>query len=81
MTTCIFYQIRRMRRFKTTTDMKSMFSMNYLRNLLHIINCQSVFWRWMVDLGRVDITAEVSMMSWCLALLHEGHLKALFHMS
>ena len=38
-------------------------------------------WRWMVELGHVDITAEVSIMSWCLALLHEGHLKALFHMS
>ena len=37
--------------------------------------------RWMVELGSVDITAEVSMISWCLALLHEGHLKALFHMS
>jgi len=34
----------------------------------------------MVDLGRVDITAEVSMMSSCLALPREGHLKALFHM-
>ena len=36
--------------------------------------------RWMVELGRVDITAEVSMMSSCLALPREGHLKALFHM-
>ncbi len=36
--------------------------------------------RWMVELGRVDITAEVLMMSSCLALLREGHLKALFHM-
>lgn len=36
--------------------------------------------RWMVALGRVDITAEVLMMSLCLALLWEGHLKALFHL-
>ena len=43
MTRCIFYRIGRMRRFKTTTDMKLMFPMNYLRNLFHIINCQSVF--------------------------------------
>ena len=35
--------------------------------------------RWMVELGRVNITAEVSMMSSCLALPREGHLKALFH--
>ena len=34
----------------------------------------------MVELGRVDITAEVLMMSLCLALPREGHLKALFHM-
>ena len=31
--------------------------------------------RWMVELGRVDICLEVSMMSSCLALPREGHLK------
>ena len=36
--------------------------------------------RWMVELGRVDITTEVSMMSSHLALPREGHLEALFHM-
>ena len=32
----------------------------------------------MVELGRVDITTEVSMLSSCLALPREGHLKQLF---
>ena len=36
--------------------------------------------RWMVQLGRVDIKTEVSMMSCCLALPHEGHLQALLYM-
>ena len=34
----------------------------------------------MVDLGRVDITTEVSMLSSCLALPKKGHLKQLFQM-
>ena len=33
--------------------------------------------QWMVKLGRVDITTEVSMLSSCLALPREGHLKQL----
>ena len=36
--------------------------------------------RWMVELGRIDICVEVSMMSSCLALPREGHPKQLFHM-
>ena len=35
---------------------------------------------WMVELGRVDICTEVSMMSPHLALPREGHLEAVFHM-
>ena len=35
--------------------------------------------RWMVELGRVDICLEVSMMSSHLALPREGHLSQLFH--
>ena len=35
--------------------------------------------RWMVELGRVDICCEVSMMPSCLVLLREGHLQQLFH--
>ena len=36
--------------------------------------------RWMVELGRVDICTEVSMLSSCLALPREGHLSQLFRM-
>ena len=35
--------------------------------------------RWAVELGRVDITCEVSMMASHLALPREGHLQQLFH--
>ena len=34
----------------------------------------------MVELGRVDICTEVSMLSLCLALPREGHLLQLFRM-
>lgn len=36
--------------------------------------------RWMVELGRIDITCEVSMMASHMALPREGHLAQLFHM-
>ena len=35
--------------------------------------------QWMVELGRINICVKVSMVSSCLALLLEGHLKQLFH--
>ena len=35
--------------------------------------------RWMVELGRVDICLEVSMMSSHLAMPREGHLRAVFN--
>ena len=35
--------------------------------------------RWIVELGRVDICLETSMMSSHLALPREGHLQAVFH--
>jgi len=35
--------------------------------------------RWMVELGRVDIATEVSMLSSYLALPREGHLEAALH--
>jgi hypothetical protein len=35
--------------------------------------------RWMVELGRVDIATEVSMLSSYFALPHEGHLEAALH--
>ena len=36
--------------------------------------------RWMVELGRVDLCTEVSMMSSHLALPRKGHLQELYHM-
>ena len=36
--------------------------------------------RWIVELGRVDICLETSIMSSHLALPREGHLEQLFHM-
>ena len=36
--------------------------------------------RWMVELGRMDICLEVSMMSSHLALPREGHMKQILHM-
>jgi hypothetical protein len=35
--------------------------------------------RWAVELGRVDIAVEVSMLSSHMALPREGHLEALYH--
>ncbi len=36
--------------------------------------------RWMVELGRVDIITEVSVLASHLALPREGHLEAVFHL-
>ena len=38
-----------------------------------------VILRWIVELGRVDIFLEVSLMSSHLAMPREGHLDKLFH--
>ena len=35
--------------------------------------------RWIVELGRVDIAVEVSMLSSCLALPRRGHLQQVYH--
>ena len=35
--------------------------------------------RWVVELGRIDLTNEVSMMASMMALPREGHLQQLFH--
>lgn len=34
---------------------------------------------WIVELGRVDIITEVSLLASCMALPREGHLEAVFH--
>ena len=36
--------------------------------------------RWLVELGRIDITCETSMMSSFVAMPRKGHLQQLFHM-
>ena len=36
--------------------------------------------RWMVELGRVDICCEVSMLAAYCAAPRKGHLEAVFHM-
>ena len=46
----------------------------YYQSLLGIL------W-WMVELGRIDICCEVSIMSSQLALPREGHLSLVFHIS
>ena len=46
---------------------------SYYQSLIGIL-------RWMVELGRVDLNCEVSMMSSHLALPRKGHLEQLFHM-
>lgn len=45
---------------------------SYYQSLIGIL-------RWMVELGRVDICCEVSMMSSHLALPRQGHLDQLYH--
>ena len=46
---------------------------NYYQSLIGIL-------QWMVEIGRVDMLTEVSMMSSQLAMPREGHLECLFHM-
>ena len=45
---------------------------SYYQSLIGIL-------RWMVELGRVDICTEVSMMSSHLSMPRRGHLEALLH--
>ena len=45
---------------------------SYYQSLIGIL-------RWIVELGRVDICCEVSMMATQLALPREGHLEAVLH--
>ena len=44
----------------------------YYKSLVGILH-------WIVELGRVDINLEVSLISSHLAIPHEGHLGKLFH--
>ena len=44
----------------------------YYQSLIRVL-------RWIVELGRVDINVEVSMLSSCLALPRFGHLQQLYN--
>ena len=44
----------------------------YFQSLIGILH-------WIIELGRVDVCCEVSMLLSCLVLPREGHLQALFH--
>ena len=46
---------------------------NYYQSLMGIL-------QWMVEIGRVDMLTEVSMMASQLAMPREGHLECVFHM-
>ena len=56
-----------------TSEELDMTDAAYYQSLIGIV-------RWMVELGRVDICCEVSMLSSCVALPREGHLQQLLHM-
>lgn len=77
------------RRFSITPRAEAPLSTNYRPELDTTRELQAVdsayyqsligILRWMVELGRVDICLEVSLMSSHLALPREGHLAQLFH--
>jgi hypothetical protein len=46
---------------------------NYFQSQIGIL-------RWCVELGRIDIITEVSMLSTFLCMLCEGHLDAVYHL-
>ena len=45
---------------------------NYYQSLIGVL-------RWIVELGRIDINVEASLMASCMALPRQGHLDQLFH--
>jgi len=44
----------------------------YYQSLIRVV-------RWMVEMGRIDIATEVSMMSSFVAMPREGHLQQVYH--
>jgi len=55
------------------TDELNMTDAAYYQSLIGIL-------RWIVELGRADITVEASMMASCMAMPRRGHLEQLYHM-
>ena len=54
------------------TDELLPFDAVYYQSLIEIL-------RWMVEIGRVGIFVEVSMLSYCLDMPREGHIQKLFN--
>jgi hypothetical protein len=51
----------------------SMVDTRYYQELIGIL-------RWAIELGRIDIAMEVSMLSTHLAMPQDGHLNQVYHM-
>ena len=45
----------------------------------HNTNSLIFILRWIVEIGRIDITSEISMLSSHLVLPRKGHLEEVFH--
>ena len=45
----------------------------------HIINRKKEFLHWIVQLGRIDIATQVSLLSSDVTLPRKGHLQTVFH--
>jgi hypothetical protein len=48
--------------------------------MANYFQCQIGILRWCVELGRIDIITEVSMLSTFLCMPHKGHLDAVYHL-
>ena len=62
--------------YRAETDQSTQLAVeeaSYYQSLIGIL-------RWIVELGRIDICCEVSMLSSCMALPREGHLGAVLHL-
>ena len=53
--------------------------LNWLKNRQHITNHRKGFLHWIVELGRIDIATEVSLLASYVALPRKQHLQTVFH--
>ena len=58
------------------TFLNWMIPLSWIHHLVHTINHIIVVLRCMVEIGRIYINTEVSMLAFQLALTIEGHLEA-----
>ncbi len=61
--------------YDPSTDLSDLLDSDCSTFYQHLIGVM----RWMVELGRIDIATEVSMLSSYLACPHEGHLENALH--